>query len=209
LFLDQDDEIIPDKFITQFSKLNESDVIVGNMLYQYGANIKQIYQSVYVMKYLIQKKLFLCIRNLIPSPGGCLIRRDALPKAWIENPISANGADDWLLWILMFVENKRFTVNPNIVFFHKDANGQNLSLDIHKMYKSSLEIYRILMKTKSLSESDINILKRSIEFKYHWNMKENKLLTMLRYPESAFANILYKINLLLISMVYRTRLGAI
>ena len=81
IFLDQDDELISEGFINHIRLMKNADVVVGNGLYQYADKKVRIYENLRTMQYLIRKKMLIEIRNLIPSPGECLIRKDTIPKA--------------------------------------------------------------------------------------------------------------------------------
>ena len=193
IILDQDDELVVDGFDTQLSMTKEADVVVGNGLYQYGCEKKKIYPNKHIMEYSIQKKYFIRIRNLIPSPGECLIRKAVIPELWSESLLKQNGADDWLLWILLFQNRCRFCCNEKIVYIHNDANGKNLSLDLEKMYASAAEMNSILQK--SLCKDEIKILQQAIEFKYLQDTKQLSLMDLWKYKRVILDNCFYKLNL--------------
>ena len=101
--------------------------------------------------------------NQIVSPGHCLIRKWAISKAWCENIITDNGGDDLFLWLLMFEEKKRFTVNFECEYKHVDT-GINLSSNLDAMYKSSDNIIYISRKCRIISKRTIDIYERRIIF---------------------------------------------
>ena len=101
IFLDQDDELIPEGFRSQIQLTENVDIVIGNSIYEYPNYTSIVYRNSCVMKYYMRKTMFIKIRNLIPSPGECLIKKSSIPKLWMENPMKINGADDWLLWLLM------------------------------------------------------------------------------------------------------------
>lgn len=194
IFLDQDDELLVDGFSKQLELTAEADVIVGNGFYQLnGKNIK-IYDNLLEMDYLIQKEKLLRIRNLIPSPGECLIRKKAISKYWQKNFLKANGADDWYLWLLMFWENKKFASNSEVVYIHNDVEGQNLSRDLDKMYVSSCEMHDLLKKSQVFTEKEMNQLQRAIDFKYYQDSKKLSFYKILKYSNVILDNVVYKIN---------------
>ena len=175
--------------------MQAADVIVGNGLYQYGDRKVQIYRNLQTMQYLVRKKMLIEIRNLIPAPGECMIRKDIIPLVWLDTAIQTNGADDWYLWILLFKSGARFLCNEQLVYIHNDAGGKNLSLDLHKMYVSGLEMYEALKGI--LSEKEHRLLKNAICFKYKQDTKQLKLADLVKYRDIIIKNIIYKINVLI------------
>lgn len=192
IFLDQDDELLAEGFEEQLMLTNQADIIVGNGLYQYGNKKKLIYKNRNTMEYLIQKKRFIEIRNLIPSPGECLIRKTAIPKLWIDSPIKHNGADDWLLWILLFQNGCKFQYNEKMVYVHNDSDGQNLSLDLEKMYISAMEMYEFLKN--QLKDTELNSLRDAIQFKFLQDSGRLQIKDIWLYRKTIYNNLIYKIK---------------
>lgn len=195
LFLDQDDELIADGFEKQINLTSNADVVVGNGFYQYRHGTTQIFNSLKSMNLLIRKKNFIQIRNLIPSPGECLIKKSAIPKSWINSILLTNGADDWLLWLLLFSSKCRFTCNQEYVYIHNNSNGQNLSLNIDKMYKSCIEMRDLLYKMKLFSNKEISSLHRAIDFKYLQDTNQLTLGKLVYYSDVLKNNFIYKLCL--------------
>ena len=194
LFLDQDDEILQPGFRAQLQLRDNADVVVGNGLYEYGQDQLPIYRSAKAMRYLIRRKHFLRIRNLIPSPGCCLIRKSAIPGCWQKMPMQCNGSDDWLLWLLLFQEQRRFQCNYGHVYIHNDAGGNNLSFDLEKMYRSNLELWKILESSGQFSDKELHWLDHSIHFKYYQDTKQLDLKKLFRYTATILCNIRYKLT---------------
>ena len=192
IFLDQDDELLAEGFEEQLMLTNQADIIVGNGLYQYGNKKKLIYKNRNTMEYLIQKKRFIEIRNLIPSPGECLIRKTAIPILWIDSPIKHNGADDWLLWILLFQNGCKFQYNEKMVYVHNDSDGQNLSLDLEKMYISAMEMYEFLKN--QLKDTELNSLRDAIQFKFLQDSGKLQIKDIWLYRKTIYNNLIYKIK---------------
>lgn len=193
IFLDQDDALLSDGFDDQVKLIQDADVVVGNGLYQYGEEFKPIYKNEKAMKYLVQKKRFIEIRNLIPSPGCCLFRRESIPQEWKESYMKVNGADDWYLWLLMFAEGKNFAVNGGMVYQHNSTDAGNLSADLEKMHQSSVEMYENLKTDAILTEKELRILRRTIEFKYLQDTGRLSLMKCFGYLRPIMDNIGYKI----------------
>ncbi len=192
IFLDQDDELLVEGFEKQLMLTNQADVIVGNGLYQYGNKKKPIYKNRNIMKYLIQKKQFIEIRNLIPSPGECLMRKTSIPKLWIDSPLKHNGADDWFLWILLFQDGCRFQYNEKMVYIHNNSDGQNLSLDLEKMYISAMEMCEFLKN--QLKDNEFISLRDSINFKFLQDSKKLQIKDIWTYKKTIYHNLIYKIK---------------
>lgn len=195
LFLDQDDELCPEGFERQITLTNDADVIVGNGIYCLGNINRKIYENKKSMEYLIQKERFLQIRNLIPSPGECLIKKNKIPKIWIENKLSANGADDWFLWLLLFAAAAKFVCNEESVYIHNDSDGQNLSADLKKMRQSALEMADILLHKKIINEKNYLTLCNAIDFKYFQDASQLTIFKLFKYYKPLIANIRYRLKL--------------
>jgi hypothetical protein len=152
------------------------------------------------MDYLIQKNRFLKIRNLIPSPGCCLIRRESIPVEWCNTCLAVNGADDWFLWLLMFEDGKEFRVNDGNVYQHNSTEQGNLSFDLDKMHQSCKEMYNYLTLMNKLSEKDRKELYYAIEFKYFQDTRGKGKIDkedFVGFLFPLFNNLMYKASLLI------------
>lgn len=193
IFLDQDDELNPEGFKEQIQLTKNADMVIGNSIYEYPDHDSVMYRNSRVMKYYMRKTMFIKIRNLIPSPGECLIKKESIPTLWMEEPMKINGADDWFLWLLMFSNNVRIAVNDKVVYIHHLVGNSNLSLDLNKMYQSSIEMCRILQRNKSLSDNELKILSGTIEYKYRRDMSKNKVAIDIRNGTYCINNVIYKV----------------
>lgn len=194
IFLDQDDLLISDGFNKQIVSIKNADVVVGNGFYQYGDSFEPIYKNKKVMEYLIQKKRFIEIRNLIPSPGSCLFRKESIPQEWKKTCMEVNGADDWFLWLLMFSRRMKFSINEQMVYQHNSTNAGNLSFDLNKMYQSALEMCEYLKNLGELTNLELKSLRKSIEFKYLKDTGRLKFKNIIYYIVQIVNNIVYKIR---------------
>lgn len=194
--LDQDDLLIPDAYPTQLQAAGNADVVVGNCYYYYGETKKPLYANVAVMTYLITETRFLTIRNLIASPGHCLIRRSAISPYWLENPMHVNGSDDYYLWMLLFQDQARFVCNPNHIYIHRNSTEGNLSFDLKKMHISNEEMCALIGNMPDYPANKLNTLKRSILFKFLYDTHQLRLQDWLLYADKVLANALYKLNIL-------------
>lgn len=195
LMLDQDDELVAEGFEKQIELTKHADVVVGNGRYLLGNVNKKIYDNFKCMRYLIQRERFIKIRNLIPSPGECLIRKEIIPQVWMNNRLIKNGSDDWMLWLLLFSSNARFAYNDLLVYIHNDAGGANLSANLDKMRESSLEMVDILRKNNVLQEYELSRLEHSIHFKYCQDKKQLSVRHVIEFLDAVISNIIYRIKL--------------
>lgn len=194
-FLDQDDELLVDGYGAQLENMKSADVSVGNGFYSMKEKKYRIYKSYASMEYLIQLERLLKIRNLIPSPGECLIKKATIPMVWINNNLSVDGADDWMLWISMFKQGSGFAFNPLMVYRHNDANGANCSANLDKMRESALEANSILHQHGTITALEAEKWGNAIEFKYYQDTKRLKVLDCIRFRREIFDNIRYKLAL--------------
>lgn len=195
LFLDQDDELLEEGFKEQVILTEQADVVVGNGRYVLGDIDKIIYSNQKAMNFLIQEKNFLKIRNLIPSPGECLIKKGVIPAVWRKNKLFHNGSDDWLLWILLFKNGAKFRLNEKQVYIHNDTGGENLSANLDKMRESSKEMREILIRNKILTKKEQKQLLHAIEFKYYQDTRKLSIFKLLKYFDALTTNIKYRIKL--------------
>lgn len=191
VFLDQDDIISKNYLINQISNLENNDVIISNGFYEGENTQKKIYKSIRSIQYACKEIGYLKVRDLIVSPGQCLIKKDSIPKYWIDNIMKVNCADDYFLWLLMFNNNSKFTYNYSLDYTHK-YTGINLSDDLHHVHKSNLEMISLLKKNNGYPLKKIKILEKTIYFKYNLFIG-HKLFNMLKNLNLTFYNIIYQI----------------
>ncbi len=158
VFLDQDDEIAEDYLFNQFYYLAGGDAVLCNGFYRKD---KVIYYNEERQREAVTKQVFIERQNLIISPGQVMIKRDAIPKEWKCCYLYENGSDDVLLWILMLRDNKKFSVNPFIGYFHIE-NGGNASLNFSVMKKSIEELYETVRVNDLLLGEDFLIFEQSV-----------------------------------------------
>lgn len=197
--LDQDDLLIPEGYLETVARCQGADVVVGNCYYYHGENKTLLYAGKKVMDYLITENRFLTIRNLIASPGHCLIRKAALPAYWLDNPMTVNGADDYFLWMLMFSEKAVFVNNPAPVYIHRNSQEGNLSFDLEKMYRSCEQMCRLLENAPEYPHNKRNALARSVYFKYLHDTRKLNLAGYVQYFDKVVQNGIYKATTLFLS----------
>lgn len=169
LFLDQDDVIVENYLQNQCSKIGQSDFIVSNG-YKIGKNgeKKPIFDSLKHQKCTEKIWCYCLYSNPIVSPGQAVIKKGAVPPQWKKAALENNGADDYLLWILLLSENKKMMINSDFLYYHIET-GENTSLDTTKMMKSVQDMLVVLKGTISPFKQHL-IMRRS---KYYNKKKMN------------------------------------
>lgn len=152
LFLDQDDRIKANYFQSQMQKLGDGDAVVCKAL----NGGKSVYIDDRYFVNIPNKQFVLKEWDLIVSPGQVLLKRDSIPDNWINNVIKNNGADDWFLWICMYAENRKFSLNEEILYEHVLQNS-NVSDDVISMLKSEQEVQHIIQENEILSDYDFKL----------------------------------------------------
>ena len=148
LFLDQDDKISPLYFVSQLNKLKTNDAVV--CLPKHWKNLGLFDKESFTTK--IQFEKFIGEGNMITSPGQVLIKKEAIPKTWINNIMRSNGADDWFLWICMMKLGCTFAVNDDELFEHV-LHEHNESHNELNMSKSEQEM-NFIIKEKGILSSE-------------------------------------------------------
>lgn len=194
VFLDQDDLLIAENYKAMVEQCNDADVIVGNGYYYRNGEKQLNFKNQRVMEYEVQQGQLLRIRNLIPSPGEVLIRRSAVPKQWQENILQHSGADDWMLWLMLFAEGARFKTVDEKIYIHRSTNSGNLSFDLKKMWVSAHEMVEILRKSGIYTAHQLSTLSRAIDFKYYQDSRSIKPWQWIYYIDRVIDNTVYKLK---------------
>ena len=176
-FLDQDDLLIPEQYCSYLQYTERADVIIANGYYEKDGKRIRIYETRRKQDYYTKFRQLIQIRNLIPSPGECIIRKNSIPQIWMEKALKCNGADDWLLWLILYSKSARFICNYENVYIHRTTENGNLSFNYDKMYASCKEMIDILEQEHILSVVDLYQLRRAIDFKY---LKDTNKITIVQ-----------------------------
>ena len=189
-FLDQDDLLSDNAFASQLPLMENADVVIANGFDQNPKSYGPIYKSLVHQQQAAKPRFYYTVGNQIVSPGHCLIRKDAIPAGWYDTCIRRNGADDLLLWLMMFAENARFVINPAQLYTHVDT-GENVSANTEKMHKSSLEVLQVLKTENRISPRQARRYLRSCAMsrRYIGRSKARKILVMLCYPDVALERV--------------------
>lgn len=188
MILDQDDEITADALNSQYGLIRETGAVISNG-YNEGpdGNREMLFRSKKQMEYLNNINFYMYYGNMIASPGLCLIKKDLIPKFWLQNTMQINGADDWLLWVLFLAEDNKFALNPSLLYTHKNV-GSNCSADNGLMLKSSREALFFAYKSGKLSKRKIDICKKRLNMREKYEGKTSlvKIIEYLKNPVCAY-----------------------
>lgn len=160
VMLDQDDKIFPEYLHSQLDSIGDNEAVVCRLIHEDRVyyNDENKFDDAMNMDYMLKNGC------PIVSPGQVMIKKSVLPELWIDNMMIHNGADDFLLWLLLLNQGASFALNQQVVFEHTieyDNNSWN-SLD---MIASEREMIRIL-------KSDSHFLH---EYSIHLDELENQL----------------------------------
>lgn len=143
VFLDQDDKISKKYLLKQYEKIKNGNIVVCKGIHQYSNYQKLLYKNNYQFECVKYFKKYITIRQMIASPGQCLIRKSVIPDEWYQMILKNNGADDFFLWMLVFAKGVKFEVNDEILYYHV-ITGKNCSSDLRKMDASVNEMLEYL-----------------------------------------------------------------
>jgi len=191
MFLDQDDLLADNALATLFQRSHQADIVVSNGINENRDKVKPIYHSVAHQKQVAFPRFYYSVGCMIVSPGQCLIRKDKMPPAWTEKCIDYNGADDYLLWLLMH-NVCRWEITPEVLYTHVDT-GENLSIDIDRMIRSSCEALDLLKQEGKLSARQEKIAKRRFRMRKFYEGRQGwrKVVACLLYPDLFLELLIY------------------
>lgn len=176
LFLDQDDRIKPIYFSSQLSCLGEADAVICRLLHE-G---RQFYDARIPFERVITRNYIISVRNPIISPGQVLIKKDRIPEEWKKTELVNNGADDWLLWLCMLAEGRKFSVNHEILFEHV-VEGNNESINVKHMIDSERELYQVISEKEILKGEELKALYCAVK-----NAEDNHIKLLSKFQKMFF-----------------------
>lgn len=147
LFLDQDDLLTDNSILELLSNIGDNDFIVSNGYKTSEIGVDVLYASEKQQKMCINKMCFYLYTCPIISPGQVLIKKSAIPSEWKSNTLTNNGADDYLLWLLMLEKGKKGSICTLKLYTHS-YTGENASLNTARMEKSNFEVANSLNSIK-------------------------------------------------------------
>ena len=193
LILDQDDRIEKDFFDCQLDAIKDADVSVANGYDEFSFRKGHLYENRFSGELAIRERMHLRVRNMIISPGQCLIRKSAIPQEWKECVLKNNGVDDALLWFLMFEKKKKFVYNHTVLFTHC-YTGENISGTIEKMLAPHDELIECMLRLKNYSKKKAQLYRKTVHYKFAIKKGKRALLTeSVKHPVLFFDNLMYKL----------------
>lgn len=198
LFLDQDDVIFDDAVKKLYDVVQGADIAVSDWSVEkpckYGISTKDRFVHTEVLS--LNR---LCFRgNIIGPPCHCLIRRDCLPACWKNRIMKINGADDYLLWLGMLAEGRKFTHCDGILYVHKyhedcfSNDGLNVLKSEGEALKLAADEYQIFSFWHWMHARSV---RQEIRLAENAHTKKSLLLKwmlMLVYPEQLPQHIMKK-----------------
>lgn len=183
LLLDQDDDIVREWMQSQYAIAvkTDADVVVSNGYRCYESGNVKVFKNKRQLIDGTRLYTYIAIGGVISSPGMCLVKKDAIPRFWMENCLKMNNADDFYLWIIMATEGCSFAVN-NIPMYYHNYTGNNRSLNEMQTILSDREVISLLYKYGKLQDKYLRF--------YSWrvNMRE---IVMFRISNPIFAKMVY------------------
>lgn len=162
LMLDQDDFLSDTWLWEQWKALGSNDIVVSNVIYCGKRRREKKYKSIDEMRTACNKWTLCLEGNEIVSPGQVLLKKEVIPKQWLKHTMKYNGADDYLLWILLFEKKQRISYNISSFYFHQYSN-ENVSHRSRQMRKSEKEVVDLLDKYHLISWFRRYIYKKRIK----------------------------------------------
>ena len=159
LFLDQDDEISPVYVREQMKALKDYDAAICN-----GKNYSNlIYGSMTELREAVHENNYKKGFNQIVAPGQVLLRREAIPSEWMERILDSNGADDYLLWMLLFWKGRRMTVQDKVLYWHQISDS-NTSGNWDEMDDSVIEMAERMKDLGYLTGKEAEDIRKTRQF---------------------------------------------
>lgn len=163
--LDQDDLITEEWLYSQMERMisEKADIVICN---GWSGRFRILWNEKAIRSRINNLDYFIKDGNPILSPGQVMIKKSSIPKEWRENLMECNGADDYLLWIMMQKKGIKFEINPQYLFYHTPERTLN-SVGRLQMIESLREVLKILQKRDFLDESEIENLTQQIVRREH------------------------------------------
>lgn len=161
VFLDQDDILEQDYLETQFKAIEDGQAVFSNGYWRDG---ELIYSDSNPTFQHYSYEEYLKSGYPLVSLGQLMIKREAIPIEWTENPMEHNGCDDLLLWILMMLHKVDIAVNEAPVYIHVE-DGNNASLNYSQMALSIQDVKNRVMQLEMVDEKSKELLGQKLELK--------------------------------------------
>ncbi|WP_373212130.1 glycosyltransferase family 2 protein [Ruminococcus sp. 5_1_39BFAA] len=152
--LDQDDAVSARWLSSQYSciKKGSVDMVIANGIRQIDSKDYPIFKNETALRDGTTIAPYIAYGNVIASPGQCLIRKEAIPRFWMEHILTENCADDMYLWMLMLSEKKNISFNAEFLYTHV-ATGENFSANERQTIQSEYRVIELLKEHGGVKES--------------------------------------------------------
>lgn len=145
VMLDQDDLLDANWLNDQWNAIGENDFVISNALYCQQHVKFLVYKDMEEMR-RVCNAWALCLKgNRIVSPGQVLIKKSVIPEEWLKCHLKNNGADDYLLWILLFERRRKVVYNPKAIYYHCYSK-ESVSHRSNLMHRSESEMAQLLYR---------------------------------------------------------------
>lgn len=161
LMLDQDDEVKDNFLMSQLSKIGKADMVISNGYIESDCE-KLILYKFRIVQWTAKHLFFhILFGNRITSPGQCLIKKNCIPEIWFKKIVKNNGADDYLLWMLLLYKHIKIKMNPEAIYTHCFV-GCNASMNSEAMNASVAEILEIVKENTKMGKVSYNFIKNRL-----------------------------------------------
>lgn len=160
IMLDQDDLVTENWLYSQWNMII-SENVDGCICNGWSGRFRVLAKDDDLRSRVNDLEYYLGTGNAILSPGQVIIRKTSVPYEWMKYIQINNGADDFLLWIMMLKKGKHFRVNNDHLYYHTPERNTE-SIDSIKMVRSLREAFHILTDMAILNKDEINLLDEQI-----------------------------------------------
>lgn len=195
LFLDQDDLLTKDAIQLHLKNISDYDVSVGNgYLEDIQKEYRKIFKNINQINYVKNISTYFFIGNIIISPGMVLIKRKKIPTYWQKRTLKYNGADDWLLWVMLLADNAKFTTFDSITYIHR-YTAENTSDNVTGMIKSSEEALQSFIGIYPEYKKIAPVYIKRLTIWHNISLeKKNKFIQYLVHPSIGLRFFIYKVR---------------
>ncbi|WP_139904172.1 glycosyltransferase family 2 protein [Clostridium thermarum] len=176
VFLDQDDLLNENYLISQLQHLKDGEAVICNGLYRNG---EKIFSASNPMKKEYSFKEYLYCGYPLVSLGQLLIKRNTIPKEWLNNIMIYNGWDDHFLWALMMAHNVKVNINEEILYVHEE-DGSNASFNWKQMSLSGQNFRDIFLRLNLMNDIEERQFRKMIDSKIQKYEEYNELSTLFQ-----------------------------
>lgn len=161
VMLDQDDQLTEDWLYCQWTKMvsTGADFCVCN---GWSGRFRVLWEEESFKKRVNDVSYYLTVGNAVCSPGQVMIRRKKIPPEWLVNIQRCNGADDFLLWIMVLKHGGIFQINNKHLYYHTPERSLD-SIGPTEMVVSLKETADILKDTGLLDRDEMISLDKQIK----------------------------------------------